>query len=400
MTTVVIMMVWLVALAVSLPLLVVTVQCVLAMLPGRSLPRGERDSIGVLIPAHNEAGAIQRTVQNIREQMLADDRLLVIADNCSDNTAPLAGEAGAEVIERNDPDRRGKGFALDAGIRALAGSPPGTVIIVDADCQVGSDALDRLARSVTATGRPVQARYLMRMPADSSPESAVSVFAFLVKNWVRARAMQRLNLPILLTGTGMAFPWTVIEKAPLASGEIVEDLALGLLLTRRGSAPSFCEEAHVWSELPVGAAAAIEQRTRWEHGYLACMIREIPRLLRDAVVRLKPHLALVAIDLMVPPLSLLAIVSLLGWAITGALFIWAGTSAPFWILTTIGFAAVLSILMAYFRFGKHIVSVESLRRTPGYVLGKLGIYRRLFGRRQTHWVRTQREAERHGEGEL
>jgi hypothetical protein len=58
----------------------------------------------------------------------------------------IAARAGAEVIERFDPDRRGKGYALDFGVRHLSTRPPEIVVIVDADCIVEGDAIDRLAR--------------------------------------------------------------------------------------------------------------------------------------------------------------------------------------------------------------------------------------------------------------
>lgn len=60
----------------------------------------------------------------------------MVADNCTDDTARLASAAGAEVIERHDALLRGKGYALDFGVRHLAQQPPDVVIVVDADCQV------------------------------------------------------------------------------------------------------------------------------------------------------------------------------------------------------------------------------------------------------------------------
>jgi glycosyltransferase involved in cell wall biosynthesis len=82
----------------------------------------------------------------VKARLMAQDRLLVVADNCSDDTAGIAARAGAEVIERFDPDRRGKGYALDFGVRHLSTRRTEIVVIVDADCIVEGDAIDRLAR--------------------------------------------------------------------------------------------------------------------------------------------------------------------------------------------------------------------------------------------------------------
>ena len=69
--------------------------------PGR--PAGEagrpRPTITVLVPAHNEADRILGTLEGLRTQTLPPTRVIVVADNCSDDTVPLALAAGAEVYE-------------------------------------------------------------------------------------------------------------------------------------------------------------------------------------------------------------------------------------------------------------------------------------------------------------
>ena len=304
---------WFVAVVVSVPLIVLAMQCILALLPSRKPIRGQRRRVAVLIPAHNEAAMIACTIEAIRPQLHQQDRLVVVADNCTDETAPIARQAGAEVVERNDIHRRGKGFALDAGVRFLEQDPTDVVIVIDADCEADAGMMDELARAVDGTGRPIQALYLMGFAPHSGPEAMVSVFAFLVKNWVRARAQQRLSIPVLLTGSGMAFPWEILRQASLANDEIVEDLALGLKLTQQGFGPQFCESVKIWSQLPTNAGAAVSQRTRWEHGYLNTILHYVPRLVVQAF-KGRFDLFLVALDLAVPPLSLLVLMSALACA--------------------------------------------------------------------------------------
>src|SRR5579863_7161384 len=64
-----------------------------------------RPPVAVLVPAHNESVGVLPTLANLQDQLCPHDRLLVVADNCSDDTAAVARAAGAEVIERNDPTR-------------------------------------------------------------------------------------------------------------------------------------------------------------------------------------------------------------------------------------------------------------------------------------------------------
>ena len=104
----------------------------------------ERAPMVVLIPAHNEEAGLTETLKASQKGLYPFDRILVVADNCTDNTASIARRNGAEVIERNDPDHRGKGYALDFGVRQLEHNPPGCVVILDADCVPEALALDRI----------------------------------------------------------------------------------------------------------------------------------------------------------------------------------------------------------------------------------------------------------------
>ena len=93
----------------------------------------------MLIPAHNEASGIAATLRAITPQ-LRSDACLVVADNCSDDAPrPSPVELGAEVIVREDTAQlRGKGYALEYGVRHLAADAPEVVIIIDADCVIGA----------------------------------------------------------------------------------------------------------------------------------------------------------------------------------------------------------------------------------------------------------------------
>src|SRR5262245_4660636 len=92
---------------------------------------GRRPLIAIVIPAHNEALGIADTLRNITPQLEVRDRLLVVADNCTDDTARIGTAAGAEVLQRFDCERQGKGYALDFGVRHLERNPPEAVLIID-----------------------------------------------------------------------------------------------------------------------------------------------------------------------------------------------------------------------------------------------------------------------------
>ncbi|NMG31213.1 glycosyltransferase family 2 protein [Aromatoleum evansii] len=376
------------------PVVVLFVQ-VLAALPrrrSRSVRASARPRVAVLVPAHDEALGIVATVRNIRAQLGDGDRLVVIADNCSDDTALLAREAGAEVIVRQDPQRRGKGYALDFGMRFLEAAPPQAVAIVDADCRLADGALDRLARSCGASGRPVQALYLMHAPAGAGLKLRIAEFAWAVKNRLRPLGYARLGLPCQLMGSGMVFPWATLRDAELASGHIVEDLKLGLELTAAGHAPLFCPEARVGSDFPCSDEGARTQRTRWEHGHLAMIVADAPRLLRLALTRRNLRLAALVLDLCVPPLALLTLAVVAAFALTGVLAAAAGPVLPFALATLACALLATAVLLAWAACGRDIVSFADLVRAPLYALSKIPLYLRFLVRRQVDWVRSRRDA--------
>jgi glycosyltransferase involved in cell wall biosynthesis len=55
-----------------------------------------------IVPAHNEGAGLLPTIEDIKAQLHLGDRLLVVPDYCTDDTATIAAAAGAEVVERRD----------------------------------------------------------------------------------------------------------------------------------------------------------------------------------------------------------------------------------------------------------------------------------------------------------
>lgn len=382
------------------PVAVVCAECLAALLPwprrhAPALDGTTRPRSAVLIPAHNEEAVLARTLRSIRPQMrLADgDRVLVVADNCNDGTADIARAEGCEVLERRDAERRGKGYALDVGIRHLeASNPPDVLVMMDADCDVAPGTIDALVRQASDTARPAQAVYLMTYPADSMRRHAVSALAFLVKNQVRPRGLGRLGLPCLLTGTGMAFPWSVIREAKLASGNIVEDMQLGIDLALAGHPATFCEAAKVTGQLPSRAKAALGQRTRWEHGHLRTLIGQVPRLGKSGLLGGRLRNLALAMELAVPPLSLLVAVLVLATVVMALAANWLGVwRLPLFLLTGGLVALSLCILLAWARFGRQTLPATALLAAPLYVVWKLPVYFSFLRRGQKEWVRTERD---------
>jgi cellulose synthase/poly-beta-1,6-N-acetylglucosamine synthase-like glycosyltransferase len=353
-------------------------------------PAQLRASVAVLVPAHDESAGIAAALATMIPQLTAGDRLLVVADNCSDDTASVARAAGAEVVEREDRQQRGKGYALDFGVRALAARPPEIVIVVDADCTLEPHAIDRLAQRCAEARRPIQALYLMHAAAAAGLRARIAEFAWVVRNHVRPLGFSQWGLPCQLMGTGMAFPWEQLRTVPLASGHLVEDMQLGIDLAIAGAAPLFCPQARVHSAFATQTEGVVSQRTRWEHGHLSVMRAAAPRLFSQSLRQARLDLLAMALDLCVPPLAALLLMAFTLALLCGMAATLGAARAPlFVVLYSLG-AIALATLVARQRFASGVVSARDLLAVPGYVLGKLPIYGRFLRRRQLDWVRTKR----------
>jgi len=314
-----------------------------------------------------------------------------VADNCADDTAAIAAAGGAEVIERQDADRRGKGYALEFGIRHLAMDPPDVVIVVDADCRLAEGAIDQLVAACRVSGRPVQALYLMTAPSESRINHQVAQFAWRVRNWLRPLGLNALGLPCHMMGTGMALPWAVIGSANLGNGCIVEDLVLGLDLALAGHPPLFCPAARVTSEFAASRAGADSQRRRWEHGHIQTILMTAPRLLGGALLRFDWHLLAQSLDLAVPPLSLLGLLVVASAAVCGTAALLGASKVALAIsgVSLLAFAA--AVLMAWLKCGRDVLPPGALLLLAPYVAGKLRLYcQLLLGGAESQWVRTDR----------
>jgi cellulose synthase/poly-beta-1,6-N-acetylglucosamine synthase-like glycosyltransferase len=367
---------------------VVEVLAGLARSPGRVAGAGT--SAVIVVPAHDEAVVIGDTLRHLKEALGPGMRVLLVADNCTDATAEHAREVGLEVIERNDPDRRGKGHALAFAADHLGTSSPDIFAVLDADCAIDRNSLQALVASA-ASGRPSQTINLLRPDPQGTPLVQLSTFAFVLKNLVRQRGLQRLAGRVHLTGTGMAMPYDLFRASSEVRSSIVEDLALGLELSARGSPPRLVEDAIVWSGGSTEEGTLI-QRRRWEGGFLATALRYGPRLIGGSLVRGDLRGLLAGLDLLVPPLALFALLNLLALLLAAALTaIFRAHWWPVIVQATLLLLAGLAVFAAWHREGRKFVPLRVLARVPLYVLWKVPLYLGLARRGAPgEWLRTGR----------
>lgn len=380
--------------ALAIPILVFLIECIAAWIQKDQHPQILNTAvpqIAILIPAHNEEFGIEATLNTILPQVNFKHQVIVIADNCTDATASIARQLGTTVLERQDLNHQGKGYALDYGLSFLAQNPPDVVVMIDADCHIESGSIAKIAQQAMVKQRPIQSMYLMETPQNPTPKDSISAFAFLVKNWVRPQGLARLGFPCLLTGTGMAFPWSVICQVSLASSNLVEDMQLGIDLALSGASPLFCEDAKTLGILPIQETAATTQRTRWEHGHLNTLLTQVTPLIVASIRQQRLDLLAIALDLCVPPLALLVLLWTATLIASIGVAIFNISVFPFYCLAFEGILLLIAILLTWFKFGRSILSLKTLLSIPFYILWKLPMYFNFLKKPQQEWVRTQRD---------
>jgi len=366
-------------------------------LAGVAMPAGAPLPVfDVIVPAHDEAAGIAATVASLRGLDYPRDRfrVIVVADNCTDDTAQRARAAGAVVRERHDPARRGKGYALALAYQAsIADGIADAVAVVDADTLVAPNLLRAFAARIASGAECAQAEYGVRN-AGASWRTRLMRLAFTLYHTVRSLGRERLGCSAGLRGNGMAFTVELLRRVPHEAFSLVEDVEYGLTLGLRGIRVWYVPEATVLGDMPEGGDGARTQRERWERGRRDLVRRRLPELLR-AVPRLGRVPLDLAADLLVPPLTTLAGAATLG-TVTAALF-WrsdvVGTLAlaP-WLVAMLGLVVYVARGCALSGGGARVLL--DLCWAPVYAVWKLTL--RLPSRHRAapgEWVRTRRAGE-------
>ena len=226
-----------------------------------------------VISARNEANVIGGLIASLKAQNYPSDLLdiYVIADNCTDNTAQVAAQAGARVYRRYNHQQVGKGYALDYLFKCLSASGKDVYdgyFVFDADNYVDPD----FVKEMNAT-------------FDSGHFAALTSYRNSKNfgaNWISAgyglwflREARFLNFPRMLLGTNCAISGTGF----LVSGEVIrenggwpfhlltEDIEFSVNCAIEGKVIGYCDKAVIYDEQPLKFGQSWTQRLRWSKGF-------------------------------------------------------------------------------------------------------------------------------------
>ena len=240
--------------------------------------------VAMVIPAHNEATCILQTLHSCKGLTYPQDKykIIVIADNCDDETAEIARHEGVRVLERRDLEQKGKGFALAFAFTALLQEDFDTFLVIDADCDIDPQSLTVLNAYLACGYAAVQLNYTVSNP-DASPMTYALAVGNYIENAFFYSPKSTLGLAILLRGTGMALTREVLLENPWESFSITEDVEYGINLIKKGLGIAFVHEASVRSTFPVDRKQLEVQRTRWASGSLGFGRKEALKLIISGI---------------------------------------------------------------------------------------------------------------------
>ena len=340
----------------------------------------------VLVPAHDEELVIARCLTAIDADRRPGDRVLLVADRCTDRTAEIARAFGATVLERGAAEAPGRAAARQAGLEHARAMPWDAVVMLDADSVIEPGFFAHCERALATGAAAVQARSESRRGRTLATEASLA--AFTLQGITIPRGRDRLGLSVRLRGTGMAIRRDVALahrfRAPAS-----EDLFFTLDLLLSGVRCRHVERARLRSEGAGTWGAFGGQKVRYEAGRMAAARAYVPRLLRRAVRRRDAASLEAAWFLATPPFALGVLSLVAGTALAAAAGAWVVAAAAGAGLAALALTLVTGLVQA--RAG--VRTWLALVAAPWYIAWKAAVQLRALAsvlRRDAYYGPTAR----------
>lgn len=259
--------------------------CSLVKLKEKPILEEKNNRFMAIIPAHNESNVIKNLVESLKRQDYPKELydIYVIADNCTDDTAKIAKDAGAIVMERNDPEHKTKGYALQWFLQKKIeeNAQYDAFCIFDADNIVDKNFLKSMNKKLCQGEDVVQGYRDIKNPTDSWVSAGYALFYWTMNRFYHL-ARYNLGLSPLINGTGFMVKFDVIKPEGWNTKTLTEDIEFSLKQIIAGKKLGWATDAIVYDEQPVDFKQSWSQRTRWTVGHIQCL-KEYTKALAIAV---------------------------------------------------------------------------------------------------------------------
>ncbi len=270
--------------------------CSLVKLKDKPIIEEKNNRFMAIIPAHNEEIVVGNLIASLKKQKYPKELfdIYVIADNCTDNTAKVAKEAGAIVYERFDEEHKTKGYALDWFLKQKIeeNAEYDAFCIFDADNIVDVNFIKNMNKKLCQGEEVVQGYRDIKNPTDSWVSAGYAIFYWTMNRFYHL-ARYNLGLSPLINGTGFMVKFDLIKPTNgFDTVTLTEDIEFSLKTIISGKKLGWATDAIVYDEQPVGFKQSWSQRSRWTVGHMQCL-KEYTKPLAAAV---KEHKTLMNFD--------------------------------------------------------------------------------------------------------
>lgn len=344
----------------------------------------------ILVPAHNEAEGIARTIDSLKQMTPTGEiNITVIADNCTDDTAQKAREAGANVIERNNPEFRGKGYALEYALEQSDLSRYDAVVIVDADTIVAPNLLEAMARPLANGVGAVQVSNEFLLDR-KTPLEYLQQMANHTENVFYYNARTVLGFPVLLRGTGMAINREVLEKHPWDSHSLTEDVDYAVNIILDGYQVDFSLETWVRSAATSTYEQSYSQKSRWAGGTFGLILGKGPRVLLNGITQFR--LGLIDLAWSFLTLSRPTLIFICLFPLILSLIASPGNRLLFALWSVILIALlILYLIMGILFVEDKKAALKALLHAPFYGMWLFMVQLKALFKKDRDWIRTERK---------
>ena len=248
--------------------------CSLVKLKDKPLLNKKNNKFMAIIPAHNESAVIVNLVESLKKQNYPKELLdiYVIADNCTDDTAELARNAGATVYERFDETKKTKGYAMNwfLGQKIEENADYDAFFVFDADNIVDKDFTKNMNKKLCQGETVVQGYRDIKNPTDNWITAGYAIFYWMMNRFYHL-ARYNLGLSPLINGTGFMVRFDQVKQEGWNTKTLTEDIEFSLKQIIKGKKLGWATDAIVFDEQPLGFKQSWIQRTRWTVGHMQCI---------------------------------------------------------------------------------------------------------------------------------
>lgn len=346
----------------------------------------------IIVPAHNEELFIQRILKSIVTQNYPVElfNIIVVADNCTDNTATIACGENIEVLIRKNTKDFGKGHAIKFALDNSDDYNYDALFIIDADSIINKNGLAALNKHILNGKRIIQCNNAVANPDDSWFTQLMNV-ARTIGNEIQEPAKEKLGLSSHLMGNGMCFNREIIEKYAWSAFSIGEDWEYYAIVINEGERIAFARDVRVFHQESTSLKQATPQRMRWSSGRFAVLKQYGLSLFWRGLIERNLLKFDASLPLIFPNPSLALNFTVLGFI--PSLFFFVTDRDTFWIIL---FAILATFQLLLFMSGvfytrNKLRSFLSIFIAPLFLVWKMVIdILSLVGVGRKKWVRTNR----------